>query len=132
MDTFFVKYLVYEVDLQCDETITLKVRLYLSHMPMSIFNIKSAVHSWAETRALLTDYDTRLGTAENIRSSRPVAARFMKEEAKKILSDQSIHTLLPLPCNFPFVGVTPYMDVYSLFIGESIHVFDLELSRMMK
>lgn len=56
----------------------------------------------------------------------------MKEEAKKTMDKQSIHTLILLRFDFPFVGTTPYLDVYSLFSVDPLNVFYLNLSRLIK
>lgn len=50
---------------------------------------KDTVSSLEEPRTLLTDYETRLNMAENIRVSWKAAATAMKEVAKKLLIIQS-------------------------------------------
>lgn len=56
----------------------------------------------------------------------------MKEEARKILDEQYIHHLIPLLWDFTFVGMTPYFDVYLIFIVEPMNLFHLGVSRMIK
>lgn len=73
-----------------------------------------------------------LVTAEVLRRSRPAYARAMKAEAKKNVDDLSMHPLMPVQCNFPFVLITEYLDVYSLIIVKPMHFFHLVVSRMLK
>lgn len=60
------------------------------------------------------------------------AARFMKEAAKQKLKDLSIQPLLPVLYDFPFVWTTPYIDISELFIVETMQVFHVSVSRMLK
>lgn len=78
------------------------------------------------------DYEAKLATTEGLRWFRPVYASAMKEEAKKNLDDLSMHSLLHVLYNFPFVGITQYIDVYALFSVKRMHVYHLGVSRMLK
>lgn len=63
---------------------------------------------------------------------RPAAARAIKEGAKQKLDDLSIHPLIPILFDFPFVGKTPYLDVYEFFSVEPVHVLHVGVSKMLK
>lgn len=56
----------------------------------------------------------------------------MKGEAKKILIDRFKHPLSFQLCNLQFLGITPYMNMHSLFHVEPMQLFLLGLSRMLK
>lgn len=56
----------------------------------------------------------------------------MSEEAKKIMHEHSIYHLLSLLFVLPFVCITSYLDVYSLFSVEAMHLFHLAVSIMIK
>lgn len=56
-------------------------------------------------------------TGWRLQGLRSAFARFMKEEAKKILEEQSIHPLLRLMFNFPFLYITHYLSLSSEVIG---------------
>lgn len=56
----------------------------------------------------------------------------MKEEEKKILDDWYMNNVLPVICDFSFVGITPYLHVYSIFSVEPMHVFHQGASSMLK
>lgn len=56
----------------------------------------------------------------------------MKEGAKQKLDDFSIHLVLPVLPDIPFVDTTPYHDIYEVFSVESMHVLHLGVSRMLK
>ena len=64
--------------------------------------------------------------------STPAVGRVMRDSAKKILDDKSIHPLIPVLSDFPFVGATSYLDIYALFSVEPMHVFHLGVSRLLK
>lgn len=56
----------------------------------------------------------------------------MNEEVQKILDYSSMHHVLPVLCNFPLVGINPYLNVYAIFSVEPLQILHLGLSRMMK
>lgn len=64
--------------------------------------------------------------------SRPAAERLLKQEDEKHLEDLSINPIFPVLCDFPFVGVTRYLDIYFLFSQKPMHFFHLGVSRMLK
>ena len=85
-----------------------------------------------ETRNVLSEFEALLSASDGIRVNRPAASRALKDRAKKKLDDISVQPIIPVLSQFPFVGATPYLDIYGLFSVEPMHVFHLGVSRMIK
>ena len=51
---------------------------------------------------------------------------------KKKLDEISVYPIMPILCNFPFVGMTPYLDIHALFGVQAMHLFHIGESRTTK
>lgn len=76
-----------------------------------------------EIKNALNDYEFQLAAADGLWWLRLAYVRTMKEGAKKNLQQLSMHALMPLLCDFPFVGIKNYLYIYRLFSEEAFICF---------
>lgn len=85
-----------------------------------------------ETRMILNkvlEYNTM---SQQMWDRVPAHARRLKDSARDLLKDNSIEPELPVLSDFPFVGCSTKLDIYSIFGTEPMHVFHLGISKMLK
>lgn len=56
----------------------------------------------------------------------------MREDAKSKLDGISIHQITHMLRDFPFVGDTPYLDIYALFSVKPMYILHIGVPRMLK
>ena len=80
-----------------------------------------AESSFAKSRSLMHTRRLieRLGTSEN-------------RETLEELATLSMHPILPVFADFPFVGIHESVDIYSIFDYDPMHVLSLGISRLLK
>ncbi|MEM9680054.1 MAG: hypothetical protein AAF901_06990 [Bacteroidota bacterium] len=52
--------------------------------------------------------------------------------AIKVMDDESMVPVRPALSDFPFVGITPVLDIYNIYSVEPMHLFHLGISKMLK